>query len=822
MRNGFRFALSIVRSPALRSLAVQCFAWMILWSGTGWASGSEVRKEPEWVGKGKYRILVRVDPIDLGSRKSDEMPTRIHISSETILASAGHAGRLDVRSIEVGRYDPVMGRPLPYGKWVYAHADWEVPFRWYDDSIPEDFPEADNINPATGELKFTPQRGWGYFYETLGEWKSGNLAWIHTQQRNSPSYYAIYFDLLPPGTEPNATPRTGYLGDGMERIAEIGESTHGLILSRVEVADWNGDGLPDILVGAQRGGIVWYPNRGTAQDPKFPYSQLLFTVDGKPLDAGFSATPLVVDWDGDEIEDLVCGAEWNRLIWYKNVGTNKDRRLVYKGLIYADDGKPFELPHKPVPEGEGIYLRDYHPVVASADLTGDGKPDIIAGGYVTGRIYLFENRGRDRNGLPILHFVGPLAAEGIPIDVGWSAAPTVADLNGDGLLDIVSGDMPMTEGGGDSGSSEDFLYYFENVGTRSSPAFKKRRFPVQGTFPVGAIAAPRTADLNGDGLLDLVVVANTNLSIYFNVGSNKSPLWKYEPPLPGAWKTAPLLAWSSQAIDWNQDGHFDLVDGFSVRLNEGKGNPQLFGEPKSILGKGEEIFHKSPYGDQWTFTHVADVDADGKQDVLYGVHEGNVFLHRNLSDAKGTRFDVKGVLLKTENGEPIQVGPEPGRKWDFDVLQGARTTLAAADFDRDGKLDLVVGDTYGKVRYFRNKTGGPEPRFEDALLIADAGSRLVPSVVDWNLDGWPDVIIGTGQASVVLNSGSPGGNRFLAAKSLDLSYLPFQVSILPVDWNEDGDIDLVARASYGYTCWFDRTFLLKGYAAATVQKVEAR
>jgi FG-GAP-like repeat len=812
--------------------------------------GNTSSDAPAWVGKGKYRILVRVDPVDIHGRASDEMPTRIHIDTADVQKRTGAQGKIDVSSVEVEQYDPAAGKAAAYEKWAYAHADWELPFRWYDDSISEDFPEVvGNINPDTGELKYTPERNWGYFYETLGEWDGGNLAWTHTQRGREASYYAIYFNLLPPGKQPDALPRTGFVGDGTERVEEIGASTHGLLLSRVEVADWNGDGLPDIIVGGERGGVIWYPNRGTKQHPNFPYAKLMFTADGKPLDVGFSATPLVIDWDGDGIQDLVCGVEWNRAVWYKNIGSNAEPKLLYKGLIYTDDGKPFQLPHEPVPEIQGVYKTDYHPVLAAADMNGDGKVDVLAGGYVTGQIYLFENRGWNSDHTPILHFVGPLEADGQPLDVGWAAAPTAADVDGDGLIDIVTGDMPMTKEGGDSSSSENFLYYFKNVGTRIAPKFAKQKFPVKGKFPVGAIAAPRLVDLNGDGLLDLVVARDTDLSIYFNVGTKTSPLWEYAPPLPGKWHTSPLYGWGTQLVDWNGDGAFDLVHGFSVQLNLNKGNPQFFGPDQSILGPGEKIFHKSPTGDQWSFTYIADLDGDGKPDILYGVHQGWVYFHRNLSTGTKTKFDTEGVRLMMEDGNPIKVGPAPDHPWDFDVLQGARTTVAAADFDHDGKVDLIVGDTYGKVRYYRNLTGGANPTFAKPEVIADVGTRLVPAVADWNRDGWPDVIVGSNRAYVILNSGQRSGPRFLPAQPLSLApgnshaggalepipgrpewrespgdgaFLPYESVVTAVDWNGDGDVDLLARASYGYLCWFERSFLEHGYAPAQVTAIAAR
>jgi len=90
--------------------------------------------------------------------------------------------------------------------------------------------------------------------------------------------------------------------------------------------------------------------------------------------------------------------------------------------------------------------------------------------------------------------------------------------------------------------------------------------------------------------------------------------------------------------------------------------------------------------------------------------------------------------------------------WDFDVLQGARTTVAAADFNRGGKVDLIVGDTYGKVRHYRNLMGGANPTFAKPEVIADVGTRLVPTIADWNGDGWPDVIVGSNRAYVEFRS----------------------------------------------------------------------
>jgi len=152
--------------------------------------------------------------------------------------------------------------------------------------------------------------------------------------------------------------------------------------------------------------------------------------------------------------------------------------------------------------------------------------------YGVGARSASTNIGKEPSGMPRLAARGPIQSDGAPIDVGWAAAPSVADFDGDGDLDLISGSMPMTPGGGDSSSSEDFLWYFENSGTRTEPNLQRRSFPGKGTFPKSSLGTPRAADINGDGLLDLVVSAHTNIYIYKNIGTRNAPVFEaHDKPL---------------------------------------------------------------------------------------------------------------------------------------------------------------------------------------------------------------------------------------------------------------------------------------------------
>jgi hypothetical protein len=746
---------------------------------------------------GMQRVVVRILPRDIGRRASDQMPAEFRLAAADFAAGR----RIDPGSLTVRRCD-ADGKSL---------SD-PLPLRWYDDAVPYDFPEKEQNVHATDGIHTTAvlRPRWGDFFNPLGDGAGGRLVWLHTQEGAGPSYYAVSFRLLARGEVPERLAPRGFVGDGCHRCAPFGHGTTGMIHSRVAVADWDGDGLADLLVGGATGHVLVYRNTGTKVRPRFPHASLLCTADGVPLDVGWSAAPLAVDWDGDGLTDLLCGAERNRVLFFRNEGSNRAPRLVNRGFVRAG-GRPLELPVAPVPKSpEGVYTLDYYPVLDAVDWNGDGRLDLLAGGYVTGRVYFYENVGTSADGKPELKARGPLEADGKPLNVGdWAAAPCAADFDGDGDIDLVAGNMPLNSGGGDAVDAGHFLRYFENVGTRKEPRLAERPFPRTGKFPAAALATPRAADLNGDGLLDLVVSAGENVYVFLNAGTRTKPRFAaHDEPLPGEGGSAPLPTFGLQFLDWFASGRKDILSGLTVYRNRGAGEYR----PEALLPPGNRVEHPPPRGDGWTFTQLADLDGDGRPDLLYGTHEGHVWLHPNLGGTP-PRFDEKGLRLATADGRPIRVGAAEGKKMDFDVLQGARTAFTVADFDGDGLPDLVVGDTYGKVRHYRHAGTKGEPRFAGPVLLGDLKIRMVPFAADWDGDGRPDVV-GSAASGEVVWWRNLGGNRFDAQAVIKVPPVPYGPSVAVADWNGDGDPDLVVGTAYGYFCWFERSFLERGYAEA--------
>lgn len=744
-------------------------------------------------------VVVRVDPIDLHGREFDERPAEIELGEGGPITLDGL--RFDLTSFEVRAWDLATKKVIGP----------ELPTRWYDGSIPDEFAVCDQNASGTDGISFqtVSQRRWGEFVPVIGDGRRGHLAWMHRQNGNLASHYQISFQRG--GRESVRSPIRGFIGDGSPRCAPLGDSTTGMIHSRLSVADWNQDGLFDLILGASTGNLFWYPNQGTKTEPKFPAARLIVTSAGKPLDIGYGSAPLVVDWDNDDRLDILCGAERNRILYFRNEGSADQPKLVSRGFLKVD-GQPIALPVEPVPNSPvGVYTLDYYPVLEAVDWNGDGKRDLLAGGYITGRVFYYENVGTLPDGTVQLADRGPLLADGQPLNViDWAAAPSVADFDGDGDLDLVSGNMAVSQSGGDDLRPETFLVYFENVGTRTDPKLSRRNFPRKGNFPRDTLGTPRAVDFNGDGLTDLAVSANMNIYLFPNVGTSTQPLFDVATPrLPSEWGYSPLPTWGLQFLDYDGDGRRDFLSMFSIYLQKQPGKYVR----EELLEANSSIDHPAPYGDSWTFTQLADLNGDGKLDLLFGTHEGHVWLH--VADReKAGRFDLAGVKLQLANGDPIHVGPKSGQDVkNFTILQGSRTTMTVADFDADGLLDMVVGETDGLSYYFRNVGTKTKPVFEKAHDFESLGIRMVSFAVDWNRDSHIDVVGSAANGKVVVWK-NQGGGKFAKGEPLSFPAVPYGPSVSVADWNDDGDDDLIIGTAYGYFCWFERSFLDRGMAKA--------
>lgn len=199
-------------------------------------------------------------------------------------------------------------------------------------------------------------------------------------------------------------------------------------------------------------------------------------------------------------------------------------------------------------------------------------------------------------------------------------------------------------------------------------------------------------DLDKDGILD-IVSGSWPGELYWFKGLGKG---RYDHPVKlkdtDQRHLRPGSASTVFACDWNGDGHLDLLMGNiegHVLLSLGTGDGSLqFESPIKIQIAGQPIV--ANHGDSHPI--LADWDRDGLPDLLIGAGDGSVVWYRNVGSSTEPKFEKHRVLLKaSENDMADEDAPIQNFK------PGTRAKICAVDWNGDGWLDLLVGD-FGMIR----------------------------------------------------------------------------------------------------------------------------
>jgi hypothetical protein len=486
----------------------------------------------------------------------------------------------------------------------------------------------------------------------------------------------------------------------------------------------------------------------------------------------------------------------------------------------------------------------------------------------------------------------------VDLGVGLWAWPLPMDFDGDGDLDLVVNCPDKPYNG---------VYFFENVtgdtGKHAMPVFKPGRRISKGLQNVQVsvvdgqpvVMSPamiypdfktsgleqgkkidlkanihpnkvranmwRMVDYDGDGRNDIIVGVGDwteygwdnaydengrwmngpirgYVYVLRNSGTNEQPQYAEAVKVMSGDRPVEVFGWPSpNFVDFDGDGDLDLLcgeflDGFTYFQNTGT-------REKPVYALGKRL--KSADGTYLTMdlqmiTPTAiDWNLDGKVDLIVGDEDGRVAFVENTGEFKdGAPLFKEPVYFKQEADE---------------VKFGALATPVGFDWDGDGDMDVICGNTAGHIAFIENLSG-PQvefPRWAAPKLLEADGKVIRPmagangsiqgpceakwgyttqSVADWDGDGLPDLIVNSilGKVHWYQNVGTRQQPKLAAAQAVEVEWEGKQPALaygwlrpegkalltqwrttpVAVDWNKDGLVDLVMLDQEGYLAFFER------------------
>lgn len=519
------------------------------------------------------------------------------------------------------------------------------------------------------------------------------------------------------------------------------------------------------------------------------------------LGVGLWAWPFAMDFDEDGDLDLLVSCPdkpSNGLYFFENPSNDPGEKFpVFRpGVRIGPTGQNVQVSYV---EGEPVMLKEnieypdfrktgttkgkkiydearFHKGKTRArmwryvDWEGDGDQDLVVGigdwsSYEWDHAY--DSSGRWQNGplhgwvYLILNEDGKyskkpfkIEAGGAPVDVyGWPS-PNFADFDGDGDLDLICGEFL------------DGFTWFQNIGTRDQPEYaagKKMKGPDEEPLVMHLqMITPTAIDWDGDGDEDLIV--------------------------------------------GDEDGRVALVE--NVSPNPGGGQP-VFNHPVYFRQEADTLKFgalATPYAHDW--------DGDGDEDLVCGNTAGNIAVFENL-DGKGTSWsapeliEADGQVFRVMAGENGSIQGPAEAKWGY-------TTLSVADWDEDGRDDIIYNSIWPRLRLLRNTEDGltekplnlwtresPPAFYWWQTLGRDLQTqwRTTPLATDFDGDGRLDLVMLDQEGYLTCHSRTREETRIFVDEDENPIRLNRQTAgrsgrykLDVVDWDGDGRLDILVNS----------------------------
>ena len=363
----------------------------------------------------------------------------------------------------------------------------------------------------------------------------------------------------------------------------------------------------------------------------------------------------IADMNGDGISEIVTSEAGYGSSAYLAIFTTS---FDDEGMISIDQHIEFNF-------GTGVYSSPHD--IALGDLNGDGLIDIVASekGDITddfeAHTCIFINSSENQS----FSFEPPIIIDGD----GYEGFVQLQDINGDGKLDIVT-----------SKQSSNQLGVYLNVSNNNNVSFANKII----IGNVVATARPAFADLNGDGMIDMVTTSYASSSY-----------------------SREVFVYSNNSTDGNLEFNLEVT----------------------ILSGGEPADWPTDYNWSAYSTTLVDIDGDDKLDIVVtngtciGCSPSGVSVIRNISTDSELLFEYEysDFYQYDSNSLPSRIG--------------------ISDLNGDGKPDVLTTDWLGGISILVNNSNEGNIEFQDQMQIGVGSYPLSVATADLNMDSTPEIVV---------------------------------------------------------------------------------